>query len=176
MNLIFIYGPPASGKLTVSKELKKLTGYKVFHNHLTLDLLESIFDFGTPYFFRLSGKLRLELIEEAAKQNIPGLIFTFCYSHPDDVRFVNQIIKKVERYNGKVCFVHLHCKKSELLKRVKHASRESFNKVKSKKKLSETLERYDFFTPIPGVNSLKIDNTKIAAKKAAARIKTHYNL
>lgn len=34
MRLIFIYGLPATGKLTVAQELAKRTGYKLFHNHL----------------------------------------------------------------------------------------------------------------------------------------------
>jgi tRNA uridine 5-carbamoylmethylation protein Kti12 len=32
MKLIFLYGPPAVGKLTVAQELVTLTGYKLFHN------------------------------------------------------------------------------------------------------------------------------------------------
>ena len=36
MKLVFIYGPPAVGKLTVAKELAALTGFKVFHNQVIL--------------------------------------------------------------------------------------------------------------------------------------------
>ncbi len=39
MKLVFIYGPPASGKLTVARELAALTGYKLFHNHLVVEAL-----------------------------------------------------------------------------------------------------------------------------------------
>ncbi|HIJ11483.1 TPA: hypothetical protein HA278_05490, partial [Candidatus Woesearchaeota archaeon] len=47
MIFVLIYGPMAVGKLTVAKELVKLTGYKLFHNHLTVDLVGSIFEWGT---------------------------------------------------------------------------------------------------------------------------------
>lgn len=40
MKLLFIYGPPASGKLTVAREPAALTGYRLFHNHLVVDALE----------------------------------------------------------------------------------------------------------------------------------------
>ena len=50
MKLIFIFGMPASGKLTVAKELSRLTGYKVFHNHLAVDLLLSVFEFDSRPF------------------------------------------------------------------------------------------------------------------------------
>ena len=43
MNLIFIYGPPATGKLTIATELAALTGYTLFHNHPSLNLAREIF-------------------------------------------------------------------------------------------------------------------------------------
>ena len=55
MKLIVIYGPPAAGKLTVSKELSRITGYKVFHNHLAIDFIESVLD-----------RYRIGLIEAAS--------------------------------------------------------------------------------------------------------------
>ena len=45
MWLLFLHGPPASGKLTIARELKTLTGFQLFHNHLAVDLLESVFEF-----------------------------------------------------------------------------------------------------------------------------------
>ena len=52
-NLVIICGPPASGKMTVGQELQKLTGYKLFHNHMSLELVNQFFDFGTTNFERL---------------------------------------------------------------------------------------------------------------------------
>jgi hypothetical protein len=36
MDLVFLYGPPAAGKFTVGRELAAITGFGLFHNHLTL--------------------------------------------------------------------------------------------------------------------------------------------
>ncbi len=176
MKLVFIYGPPATGKLTVAKELAKLTKYKIFHNHLTVDLVGSVLKFGTKTFFDLSSRFRMEMFEAAAKENINGLIFTFCYSYPEDNKFVKNVKKRVEKYEGNVDFVQLYCEKSELKKRVKGASRENFDKIKTKKRLEATLKKWDLFTPIPFVKSLRIDNTNISAKQVAIMIKMHYNL
>jgi len=42
MELLFIYGPAAVGKLTVARELAKLTGFRLFHNHLTVDAVMAL--------------------------------------------------------------------------------------------------------------------------------------
>lgn len=53
MKLIFLYGPPAAGKLTIARALAVITGFAVFHNHLVVDAVESIFPFGSERFTRL---------------------------------------------------------------------------------------------------------------------------
>ena len=48
MQLVFIHGAPAVGKLTVARELAALTGFRLFHNHLTVDLAGSVFSASFP--------------------------------------------------------------------------------------------------------------------------------
>jgi hypothetical protein len=38
VKLIFLHGLPGFGKLTDARELAKLTRFKIFHNHLAVDL------------------------------------------------------------------------------------------------------------------------------------------
>ena len=47
MKLIILFGPPAVGKMTVGQELEKITRLKLFHNHMSLELVNQFFDFGT---------------------------------------------------------------------------------------------------------------------------------
>ncbi len=105
------------------------------------------------------------------------MIYTFCYVNREaDKRFVRDLIKSVEKYKGKILFVQLTCSKEELYKRVKEESRKSFEKIKSKKLLKSTMKKRDFFSKIPKVKTLSIDNTNLSAKKVAIKIKEHYNL
>ena len=39
MKFILIFGPQAVGKMTVGQELAKITNLKLFHNHMTIDLV-----------------------------------------------------------------------------------------------------------------------------------------
>ena len=61
MRLIFVYGLPATGKLTVARELALITGFQVFHNHLAVDLLLSVFEFGSRPFVELREQIWLSV-------------------------------------------------------------------------------------------------------------------
>jgi shikimate kinase len=37
MKFVLIFGPQAVGKMTVGQELAKITGLKLFHNHMTIE-------------------------------------------------------------------------------------------------------------------------------------------
>ena len=176
MKLIVIYGPPAAGKLTVAKELEKLTKYKLFHNHLIIDLVKSIFDLGSKQAKHYSLKFRLELLEAAAKEKIPGVITTFVYAHPSGDEFIEEAIKRVKKQKGTVLFVQLTCSKKELEKRIRNPSRKKFTKLKTIKGLKYSLKKYDILSQISYVKSLQINNTKLSPKKVAIKIKGHYRL
>ena len=52
MKLVLLFGPQAVGKMTVGQELAKITGLKLFHNHMTIDLVSNFFDYGTYSQYR----------------------------------------------------------------------------------------------------------------------------
>ncbi|NCS98135.1 MAG: hypothetical protein GW762_06140, partial [Candidatus Pacebacteria bacterium] len=89
MQLIFIYGPPAAGKLTIARELANLTNFRLYHNHLAGDLVESIFDREkhSHIFYSQIGEVNLLMLSKAAAEGIAGVIVTSCYIYPDDQEF-----------------------------------------------------------------------------------------
>ena len=66
MDLVFMHGPVAAGKLTVARELSHLTGFRLFHNHLTVDAVAAVFDFGSEPFILLREQIWLAIFREAA--------------------------------------------------------------------------------------------------------------
>jgi tRNA uridine 5-carbamoylmethylation protein Kti12 len=175
MRLVFIYGPPASGKLTVAKELAKLTGFRLFHNHVSIEFVESIFEFGSKPFWRLTDKYRTEMIEEAAKEGV-DTIFTFVYGKTTDDPFVRSVLRKVKAHGGKVCFVRLQCGRDELEKRVTSKFRKSLGKIATKKLLSQVFKKFDLDSEIPFQPSLTIDTETQSPRAAAKTIVRHYSL
>ena len=175
MRLLCIYGPPAAGKLTVARKVAARTGFKVFHNHLSIDCVEPIFEFGTPPFGKLVNLIRHEIIAEAARQEI-DLIYTYCYAKDQDDPHVSRIVKLVEASDGEVKFVQLVCSKNELLKRVVSEDRKAFRKAQTIDLMEHLFEAYDLFSPVAAGESLSIDNTSLSPEKAAEQIVAHYRL
>ena len=170
MELIVIYGAPGVGKLTVAREVSRRTGYKLFHNHLTVDMVGSLFDFGTEQAVRLTARFRLEMLAEAAKAGIPGVIYTLVYASGDDDQFVQDIIDAVEPHGGNVRFILLTCETDELLRRAADESRSTFGKLRDPEVVRRLITESEMSTPVPHKPGLVIDNTRLDSGATADEI------
>ena len=174
MNLIFIYGPPAVGKLTVAEELVKQNGYKLFHNHLTQDLAKEIYPEFNLQRFKLADKLRLDVFEYAASNNT-DLVFTYVFDGDDyDKQFVADTVKAVASNNGRVCFVQLTAPIETLLERVDNESRRRYQKIKNRNELSAFLSNRSLHESVPFDNQLVIDTAKTDPAASARQIIKFY--
>jgi AAA domain len=175
MKLIFLYGSPAAGKLTVANEIAKRTDFKVFHNHLSIDCVTPVFEFGSPPFERMIALIRKEMVAEAARAG-RNMVYTFCYAKDIDDNHVEMISRAAEENGGEVCFVQLLCDKEVLKQRVLGESRRQYGKVKSIEMMDHFFETYDLFSPVPNRETLQIDNTGVPPDQAAELIIAHYGL
>jgi hypothetical protein len=176
MKLVFIYGMPGVGKLTTAKALATLTGIRLFHNHLSVDLVKATFDFPTPPFGRLAETVRLATFEAAAREGLPGLIFTCVYAAPEDDGFVEKTISVVERHGGEVAFVRLCCAPGINEQRVIGEDRRAFGKITSVDALRGMQTRWRLNEVIPFQDSLEIDNSVLDPDESARRIAAHFSL
>ena len=80
MKLVIIFGPHAVGKMTVGQELAKITELKLFHNHMTIELVASLFDLATGQGRQLINMLRKDIFEEFSKSDMYGMIFTYMWA------------------------------------------------------------------------------------------------
>ena len=176
MKVVFIYGPPAAGKLTVAKELALFTHFKLLHNHLTVDLATALFDFGTEPYLNYVRRLRLEAVELAARAEIAGLIMTFVYHATISHSFIEELQRVVEAENATLCFIHLSCSPTELKKRIVSEERKQYKKLSSVEVMDKLLDDWQVFSPIPSVESLSIDNSDKFPQQVAEEISSHYHL
>jgi chloramphenicol 3-O-phosphotransferase len=171
MKLIFLYGAPGVGKLTVARELAKLTEFRLFHNHLTVDLVSSLFPFGTEPFVLLREQIWLSAFREAARQNV-SLIFTFNPERTVRERFIQDTVDVIEAEGGKAVFVELTCSQLELERRLVNPSRSEFGKLRSLKQYRELRDAGAFHFPnLPA--QLSLDTTDSMPANTAELINEH---
>jgi hypothetical protein len=128
MFVVFIHGPAAAGKYTVGWKLSKKTGLPLFHNHLTVDLVKTLFDFGTKEFIKLRSAIWKESFATAAKAN-RSFIFTF---HPEatvEVSLIQELGAIIEARGGEIYFVELQCSEETVLQRLDNEHRRQFDKL-----------------------------------------------
>lgn len=143
MKLIYLHGPPAAGKFTIAQALEAKIGARVFHNHLTIDVAKSIFEFGSPEFWTLVDALRLQCMMAAAQQADGLLTYTSCYDHPRDLSFFEKLEHAVLSNGAALLPVYLQCDVSELETRVANESRVRMGKIRSVEGLHQALDRWN---------------------------------
>ncbi|GGH76997.1 gluconate kinase [Pullulanibacillus pueri] len=186
MKLILLFGPQAVGKMTVGQELEKLTGLKLFHNHMTIDLLHPFFGFG-PETWKLSSTFREAIFNEVARSpTLSGLIFTFVWAFDmeEDWAFVEQTCKIFESKGADIYFVELQADVETRLVRNKTPHRLEHKPTKrhieeSEHNLKETLVQHRLNSmkgEIKRDNYIKIDNTHKTPEAVAQMIKEKFKL
>ena len=173
MKLIIIHGPPAAGKLTVGAEIARLTGYKLFHNHVSIDCVKTVFDFASPTFWKVTEYVRVGMIAEAAREGI-DLVHTFCYEFGADDEHFRKLISAAEDNGGEVHIVLLVCDDDERRKRIGNESRITIGKLTDPESIGG--KNTNLTSPLPGRETLVIDTTNKSPERSALEILEHFGL
>jgi cytidylate kinase len=186
MKFIILFGPQAVGKMTVGQELAKQTGLRLFHNHMTIDLVSQFFDYGTPQGKRLVGLFRREIFEEVAKSELPGMIFTYVWAFnlKSDWDYIEKVSSLFESNGATVYYVELVATMEERLERNKSPHRLEHKPTKrnlewSERDLISSMDKYRLNSidgEIKKENYIKINNTNLSPEEVANIIKEQFKL
>ena len=169
MQLIFLYGPAAAGKLTVGRALAERTGLPLFHNHLIVDALLAVFPFGSDDFVRLRERFWLETFAAAADAG-QSFIFTFAPEASVSPDFPERVSRMIEAKGGRVFFVELALSVEEQERRLTLPSRAEYQKLRSIELLRELRAQFDQCHAAMPPAALTIDTGTLSPDEAAARI------
>ena len=180
MKFILLFGPPAVGKMSVGQELAKQTGLKLFHNHMTIELVVPFFDFGTTNFKYLVNLFREEIFKKVATSDLKGLIFTYvwAFDKPEDRAYVEKVFSMFKDVGAEIYVVELQAALDERLKRNKTELRLQHKPTKRNTDVSEDMllqhEQEHRFSSNEGEitadHYIKIDTTNLSVQETVHRI------
>jgi hypothetical protein len=174
MKLIFLYGLPGTGKLTIARELSELTEIKLFHNHLAVDLLLSVFEFGSVPFVELRERIWLSVFEEAAV--LAAMIFTFNPENSVRQSFIQKTVETIESRGGEVCFVEVVCDPAELERRMDTPERRNHKKLVSLELFRKLQADGVFNSPKMPAPHLTLNSTRTSPHENAQMITARFSL
>ena len=183
MKLVLLIGNSAVGKMTVGQELAKITGLRLFHNHMMIEPVLEIFGQWRP---DVTQRLRQVIFEEFAKTDLYGMIFTYMWAFDmqsdwDYVDWVKGIFSLPEE---DVYYVELIAPQEVRLKR--NATENRLKNKASKRNIEDSNARLirddqnwrceSYPGEITHPNSLRLENADLPAAEAARIIKEQFNL
>jgi hypothetical protein len=183
VTLVFVFGPPAVGKMTVGRAIADAGGFRLFHNHHVIEPLLDVFDFEAPAFQRLMGEFRQRVLEEAAAADV-DLVFTLVWAldKPGDSDLLRRHLAPFVDAGRPVALVELYADLDTRLERNKTELRLAEKKSKRDLAWSDDnvrgLERYQMNTGVPSPADeviaefphLRVDNTDLAPGEVAAQV------
>lgn len=175
MRLIYLHGPPASGKYTIAKILESQIGARNFHNHLTIDVARSLFPYGSREFWELTRALRMLSLQAVAPDPDAIVVFTTCYSRPESDRTVAAMEELARESGGDFLPVFLQCRAAELEHRVTDPSRQGTAKISSVEDLRRFLDRWNC-VPVPRPNCISVVSDGRSAEDCAREIERRLSL
>ena len=183
MTLLFVFGPPAVGKMTVGRAIADASDFRLFHNHHVIEPLLDVFEFETPQFQRLLEEFRQRVLEEAAAADV-DLVFTLVWGLdlPEDAAVMRRHLAPFVEAGRRIVMVELYADLETRLAR--HGTPYRLSEKKSKRDLAWSednvrgLERYQMNSGVPSPADeviaafphLRIDNTERTPEDVAAEV------
>jgi len=181
MKLLILIGNTAVGKMTVGQELIKITDFRLFHIHMTIEPVIEIFG---NYERKVVGRLRDVIFKEFAASDHYGLIFTYmwafdCQADWDYVEHVKSVFGLPDE---DIYYVELIAPQEVRLQR--NATENRLRNKASKRDIEASNRRlihddthYRCVSDpgeIPFPNYLRIENSHLSPKDTAMIIKNHF--
>ena len=183
MKLLILIGNAAVGKMTVGQELMKITDLRLFHDHMSIELILDVFG---ERIGSADRRIREIIFEEFAKSKGYGLIFTYMcdFNAQEDLDYLNSLCDIFKRENADIYYVELVASQETRLERNKTENRLA---NKHSKRDIATSEWRLLNADVEGryvsnegeltfENYMRIDNTRLAPEVVAGIIKERFEL
>jgi len=169
MDVLFIYGPAAAGKFTIGHRVGEILNMPLFHNHLVVDAVRALFDFGTPGFCQLRAELWQSAFQTAAEHQ-QSFVFTFSPERTVDPELISELEQAITSQGGEVHYIELICNDKHLIQRLNNESRRRFGKLTDEALYQQIKADGGFSFPRFCQPVLSLDSGRLSAQQSALRI------
>ena len=176
-------GNSAVGKMTVGQELAKITPLRLMHNH---HMIEPVLEIFGQFRGDIIQKLRFTILEEFAKTDNYGLIFTYmmAFDMPSEYEYLQKIIDIMGVAEEDICYVELVAPQNIRLERnatenrLKHkASKRDVESSNARLIRDDENHRMESLPgEITSPNYIRIDNSNLSPAETAKIIKERFEL
>lgn len=183
MKLVFLIGDSAVGKMTVGQELMKLTGLRLFHNHMMIEPVIEIFG---SFNGHVTQQLREVIFHEFAKSGHYGMIFTFMWAFDmqsdwDYAAHVADIFKAQGAdiyYAELIASQEVRLQRNETENRLRHKASKRDLEASRAQLLRDDSNYRCVSLPgeLPFENYIRIDNSNLSPEETAALIREKFGL
>jgi hypothetical protein len=183
MKLMLLFGNGAAGKMTVGQGLTKITPFRLFHNHMTI---EPVLDVMGYFDMDTILALRDVIFRRFAASDNYGMIFTFMWDFDaaDDWAYVSHIKEIFGLAEEDIYHVELVASQSTRLERnatenrLQHKASKRDIEASNARLLSMDIKHRCESRPgeLKFANYLRLVNDDLPAIQAAQQIKEHFHL
>ena len=184
MKVLFLIGNAAVGKMTVGQELMKITKFRLFHNHMTIEPVIDIFGYFNP---KAIQRLREVVFEEFATTECYGLIFTimWAFDMQSDWDYIEHVKDIFKQKNENVEFYYVELVASQNIRLQRNTTENRLIHKASKRDIEISNQRLlnddanhrceSFDGEISFENYIKIDNSSLEPDVVATKIMKQFN-
>ena len=180
MKCIVVFGPSAVGKAAVGKKLAEKLNFKLFHNHMVIELVHNFFTWSDEAFWPLVMNIRNQIFEEIKKSEINGIVFTYVWALDleEDHKELMEYMSSLGIDLQSIFFVELEADQN--IRLLRNKDQERLNEKKTKQNINESeyfllesdkIHRLnsadDFFYP---ESHFKINNSHLGIDATAEKI------
>jgi len=174
---IIITGPQAVGKMAVGMALREKYGYRLFHNHMTIELVNDLYGVLNKESWPVIAQLRETIFSNVRKSSLEGFIFTYMWGFnlESEHTYVEGLIESFEEAGWTAFIVELEADVQTRLDRNKTELRLENKATKrniewSDNELQESMKKYRLNShedEIKHKNYIRINNTHVSAEDVA---------
>ena len=177
MPLLFLHGPPATGKYTIGRAVADRTGFELFHNHLVVDEVLRHHEFGSPEFVaERDRRWREHLTAARHREPAARIIFTFNPENSVPQAFIDWLFTALPGGGLHVLSVGLVASEGAIEARLGSEQRRGFRKLVDLPLYRALRAAGTFATPVIPRTDLRVDTEALTPDEAAALVCRHFKL